>query len=320
MSSSKSVTIMTWNIYAGADFTPLVGTTPEEVPQRVSEIFRQFQATNFPVRAKAIAEQIARKKPDIIGLQEAVLWKLLSPQNGKIRVVYDFVSILLKELEKRDMHYEVIAEKRNTDAMVPSSTGFNVRFIDRDVILARKKSGLSFSNIMTESFENNLSVLVGGQSVTLLSGWASVNVKIDGKKFRLVNTHLEPLSPAVQIAQANELLLGPGATDLPLLFIGDFNSNADGSGTPTYNNLISAGFADAWIKAGKGDGFTCCQDADLLNLNSHLAARIDLILFRGDFKVKKVEVVGENQKDRTPTALWPSDHAGIVATLKFEGY
>ena len=72
--------------------------------------------------------------------------------------------------------------------------------------------------------------------------------------------------------------------------------------------------------AGKGDGLTCCQDADVLNLISQLFVRIDLILFRGDFKVKKVDVVGEEQEDRTPTALWPSDHAGVFASLHLEDH
>jgi hypothetical protein len=27
------------------------------------------------------------------------------------------------------------------------------------------------------------------------------------------------------------------------------------------------------------------------------------------------EVLGEELDDRTPTGLWPSDHAGVVATL-----
>ncbi|WP_238402978.1 endonuclease/exonuclease/phosphatase family protein [Paenibacillus mesophilus] len=320
MSSHNSVKIMTWNIYFGAVLTPAVGTTPEELPQRVTEIFRQFQATNFPVRSRAIADQIARKKPDIIGLQEAAIWQLLLPQKSKVVVEYDFVSILLKELEKRGLHYEVIAIVDTSDVTLPSSTGFNVRFLDRDVIVARKNSDLKFSNIQTKKFDAFLPILVGGKLEKLLFGWASVDVKICGKKFKLVNTHLQPVSPLIpltlqiQLAQANELLRGPGATGLPVVFIGDFNSNSDGSG-PSYNLMINAGFEDTWNIAGKGEGLTCCQDADVLNLTSQLFVRIDLILFRGDFKVKKVDVVGEEQKDRTSTALWPSDHAGVVAEL-----
>ncbi len=316
----KSVKIMTWNIYFGSSLTPVVGTTPVELPQRVTEIYRQFQATNFPVRAGAIADQIAKKEPDIIGLQEVAKWQLLLPQNSKIVVTYDFVSILLKELEKRGLHYQVLAETRDTDVTLPSSHGFNVRFLDRDVILARKHSGLKFSNIQTKNFEASLTVPIGGNLVKTLFGWSSVDVEICGKKFRLVNTHLQPGSPLipetlqVQLAQADELLNGPGATQLPLVFIGDFNSNSNGSG-PSYNKLINAGFKDSWKIAGIGDGLTCCQDADVLNLISQLFVRIDLILFRGDFKVKKIDVVGEEQEDRTRTALWPSDHAGVVATL-----
>jgi endonuclease/exonuclease/phosphatase family metal-dependent hydrolase len=321
---NRNVSFLTWNIYFGTILSPLVGTTPEELPQRVTEVFRLFQATNFPVRAGAIADQIARKKPDIIGLQEAAIWQLLLPQNSEVAVEYDFVSILLKELKKRGLHYEVLAIVDTTDVTLPSSTGFNVRFVDRDAILVRKNSGLTFSNIETENFDAFLTVPVGGKPEKLLFGFISVDVGIFGKKFRLVNTHLQPAADPVtlqiQLAQADELLKGPGDTNLPLVFIGDFNSNSDGSG-PTYNKLISeGGFTDTWEIAGKGDGFTCCQDADVLNLISQLFVRIDLILFRGDFKVKKVDVVGEKQEDRTPTALWPSDHAGVFGSLHLEDH
>ena len=221
------------------------------------------------------------------------------------------------------MHYQVLAETRNTDVTVPSSTGFNVRFLYRDVILARKKTGLKFSNFQSKNFQARLPIPVGGQSVPSISGWASVDVNIFGRKFRLVNTHLQPFSdPAslqVHLAQAEELLTGPAATELPLVFIGDFNSPSDGTGI-AYNNFINAGFNDAWKIEGKGDGLTCCQDADLLNLISQLFVRIDLILFRGNFSVKIVDVVGEEQEDRTPTALWPSDHAGVFGSLHLEDH
>jgi endonuclease/exonuclease/phosphatase family metal-dependent hydrolase len=101
--------------------------------------------------------------------------------------------------------------------------------------------------------------------------------------------------------------------------MGDFNSNADGTGTPTYSKLKDAGFIDAWTVKGKGTGFTCCQSEDLLNQNSSLDERSDLVLFRGDFKVKDIKVVGNSQNDRTISGLWPSDHAGVVTTLKLNG-
>ena len=149
------------------------------------------------------------------------------------------------------------------------------------------------------------------------SSWVSVDVTFDkGDKARIVSTHLTPLSPPIQGLQADELLNGPGNTNLPVVFTGDFNSKADGTGPPTYSKLLAAGFIDAWTIEGKGPGFTCCQDADLLNPNSKLNQRIDLILFRGNFDVKDIEIDGNLQNDRTISGLWPSDHAGVVATLK----
>ncbi len=112
------------------------------------------------------------------------------------------------------------------------------------------------------------------------------------------------------------MLNGTGSTHLPVVFIGDFNANADGIGTPTYTKLIDAGFIDAWTIKGKGNGFTCCQADDLLNNDSSLTERTDLIMFQGDFKIKNIGLVGNSQNDRTIPGLWPSDHAGIVATLK----
>ena len=47
--------------------------------------------------------------------------------------------------------------------------------------------------------------------------------------------------------------------------------------------------------------------------NSTLTDRIDLVLFRGALAVADVSLVGNQQTDRTPSGLWPSDHAGVLA-------
>ncbi len=63
-------------------------------------------------------------------------------------------------------------------------------------------------------------------------------------------------------------------------------------------------------------GYTCCQNANLLNPTSLLNERLDLILFRGPFAVSDVVLVGDDPADKTPSGLWPSDHAGVVARLR----
>lgn len=308
---------MTWNIYIGAELTPLLtATAPDQIPERVTEVFQQFLATNFPLRAKALARQIALKAPDIIGLQEVAKWELIPPNSSK--VVYNFLTILLRELRRKGMRYTVAAQNRNLSAALPSSSGNLIRLTDRDVILVRKTRRFKVDRKQEANFKTNVEIDVGGQTIPILRGWSAIDVKVRRGIFRLINTHLEPDSPEVQVAQANELLTGPAAAKRPVILLGDFNSNADGSGTATYGNLTSAGFQDAWTHVGKGNGFTCCQDADLLNAVSHLNRRIDLILFkkRSNWKAVKASVVGEAQRDRTRTRLWPSDHAGVTAKLK----
>jgi hypothetical protein len=58
----------------------------------------------------------------------------------------------------------------------------------------------------------------------------------------------------------------------------------------------------------------------LLNAESRLNERIDLILFRNkkNWTAVKAEVVGTDQRDRTKTRLWPSDHAGVNVKLQFK--
>ncbi|XLP22147.1 endonuclease/exonuclease/phosphatase family protein [Bacillus toyonensis] len=305
---------MTWNLYLGADLTPLlIATTPAELRQAVTEAFRQFLATNFPIRVEAISRQIILKKPDIIGLQEAELWQLFVP--GLQTVTYDFVELLLNELRKMGLHYEVAAQNKNFSSQLPTSDGNIVRLLDRDVILIRKRSELKVIQRQEANFQTNLTVLIGGQPFTILRGWSSIDVSENGRNFRIITTHLDPNSPTVQVTQGNELLAGPANTNLPLILIGDLNSNADGTGTPTYGNFINAGFQDVWVEVGKGQGFTNQQDSDLLNAASSLNRRTDFILFKNGWNPIVADVVGEEQHDRTPTALWPSDHAGVVASL-----
>jgi len=322
----RTLTVMTRNLYLGVDLGPLFVVPPEQVPAQVAANWAMVQATDFPARAKELAKEVDQKEPDLIGLQEAVLWRIQSPgdfftgNTSATEVVYDFVAILLAELEARDLHYAVVAESTGLDGELPSSTGDDLRLTFRDVILARTDlpaSELKLSNAQSGNFATNLVVPLGGQPFTILRGWVAVDVKIRGKSLRFVTTHLEAFSELVQVAQANELLAGPANTNLPVVLVGDFNSNADGGGTATYGNLIAAGFADVWPLATADSGFTCCQAEDLRNETSLLSERIDLALFRGDFTVDEVDILGETAADQTDSGLWPSDHAGVVATLRF---
>jgi endonuclease/exonuclease/phosphatase family metal-dependent hydrolase len=193
----------------------------------------------------------------------------------------------------------------------------------------------------TANFAHNVSFRIGntGQSVTIPRGWGSVDAKVDDGTFRFINTHLEPeslINPLVneiQVAQGNEILSGPANTDLPVIMAGDYNSRADGTGTQTYSNLIKAGFSDAWTTTHPGElGNTWGHAEDLRNDTVRLTQRLDLVLFRDGTRedglcAVDADIVGDELSDRIsipdptkpagpPLLLWPSDHAGVVATLR----
>jgi hypothetical protein len=50
-----------------------------------------------------------------------------------------------------------------------------------------------------------------------------------------------------------------------------------------------------------------------------LKQRIDLILFReNQINVHDIKLVGAHSSNRIPSGQWPSDHAGVVATLSIK--
>ncbi|MFD2672820.1 endonuclease/exonuclease/phosphatase family protein [Marinicrinis sediminis] len=317
MNHTKQIPIsfLTWNVYVGADLNPTLSSPIQLVPQRVTEAYRQFLATNFPQRAKAIAKQIKKKQPDIIGLQEVARWELIPPRGN--RVVFDFLQILLRQLKLLGLDYKVAAVNRNLSDQLPASTGNIVRLTDRDVILVKNTCRFKIIRRMSANYKASLNVRIGGQTIRILRGYSFIDVKVNGHVFRAINTHLEPLSPKIRQAQANELLAGPASTKLPQILMGDLNSNANRPGMTVYRKALKSGFNDPWTIAGIGKGFTCCQDRDVLSARSRLSERIDYVLFKRkiNWRVIRTKRVGACQASRTPTRLWPSDHAGVFAKL-----
>ncbi|MEO7403230.1 MAG: endonuclease/exonuclease/phosphatase family protein, partial [Burkholderiales bacterium] len=124
----------------------------------------------------------------------------------------------------------------------------------------------------------------------------------------------------IPLAQARELMVTAGNTHWPVVLVGDFNSTANDATNPTfatYRSFIDAGFVDTWLETQPvNPGFTCCQAPDLLNPDSSLNFRIDLVFVRVGIDVVNASVIGDKQVDRTPSGLWPSDHAGVTAKLK----
>jgi len=334
---NTKVTVMTRNVYHGVDAElnqVAAATSFSAFLNATAAVYDGYHERNFPERAAGLAAEIEETQPDVVGLQEVVMVRTDTPADATTtpaeEVSLDYLQILLDKLQARGLHYEPVVQSINWDIEVPTARGFDLRHTDRVVTLIRKdgKSGLEVLGTNSGHFQTNCKLTTGTrQQIEIVRGWTSVDLSIRGKAVRFINTHLDgdcsDVAPAIQLAQAQEILDGPvqEAKDknLPVVLLGDLNSKADGSGTPTYTQLLKpeVGFVDTWAEVGRGSGFTCCQDDDLLNKVSHLSDRRDFVLFsNGSFQTTEAEVVGASPADRTPSGLWPSDHAGVVAKLR----
>lgn len=336
MASSSSshrnpeVTVMTRNLYLGADFNVILGAqSPAEIPLRVSQFYGHVQSTNYPERVKALADEIEETRPHLIGLQEVALYRMQSPSDyiqgvtdpNAQDVVLDFLALLQSELAARDLPYRVVNESPNVDEELPGAVSatefFDLRLTLRNVILARPNVQTTESEWAI--YQARLEIPIGGGSASFTRSYGWITASIAGVTFKFVNTHLETeAAPPIQVAQASELLQLLDDEEGPVILVGDFNSAADGSTTSSYANLTSH-FTDAFVTTQSGaDGFTCCQAADLRNATSTLDRRIDLILHSGPVDATSTQRVGEAPEDRTPSGLWPSDHAGVTGSLRIE--
>jgi endonuclease/exonuclease/phosphatase family metal-dependent hydrolase len=337
--ATPAVKVMSRNLYFGADLTPAArAASLSELLAADASIFAAVHATDFPARAKVLAREIKDADPDLIGVQELALWRqgpvgvLDGPATPSTEVVYDFLASLQSELAAIGAPYSVVRVQQGADIEVPAGAPYNrdIRLTLRGAILAKASlpaGELTVQSTDSATFSNNLTLTTVAGPVTFGSGWESANVTVHRHTFRFVNTHLEPFSNFYRTAQSRELLAGPLNTSGPVVLAGDLNSdpndpvfNEPGSpfnATNPYDQLTGAQFADAWVQANGGAaGPTCCNAADLLNPAPTLTRRIDHVLTKANAgPATRDQVVGTDADNKTPSGLWPSDHAGVVATL-----
>ena len=107
----KVVNVMTRNLYLGSSLAGGVNATSVGALQEgAGEILREVTANDFPVRAKGLAQEILKKKPDLVGLQEVALWRTGPPtlepflntaaKPTASTVRYDYLAELLAQLNK----------------------------------------------------------------------------------------------------------------------------------------------------------------------------------------------------------------------------
>ena len=256
----------------------------------------------------------------------------------------EYVAVMAASPVNADVEFPAIEFDGNCN---PVSIPTDVRLTDRDVLLVRADLpvGLAFR----KNFEFNAPIALDTVLPTqagpvpavyvaeFTRGWGAAVLTVKDQSYTVINTHLEvgdtQLPPdvglnLVQFAQALELGQARASFPTPRLVIGDLNSSPASGLTdprPAYFVLTGAfGMDDVWTEQtvpSKSPGYTCCQAEALTNASSQLDERIDLVLMdTGPLVPEKVKskVVGEETGDKTPSGLWPSDHAGVGAKITFE--
>jgi endonuclease/exonuclease/phosphatase family metal-dependent hydrolase len=327
---TAQITVMTRNLYVGTGVGGVFGaSSSSELLAAGSRAWADLLASDFPTRAGALADEIARSRPDVVGLQEVTLWRdqtpgdvLTQPTPDATHVAFDFLTILQGELSVRGVPYTAVATSTGADVEFPrqgpGADLVDVRLTDRDVLMVRADLADRVSNPRDGRYAAQFSepFLIGPAGST--RGWTSIDYRpAPGTTVRIVDTHLEVNDPGtgpVQEEQGTELLGRVAASPYPVIALGDFNTPADAAVSPTYRNLTAV-LHDAWTAARPADpGATCCHPS-LASPAGREHTRIDLVLTSGNWPVSGVERTSARPFRAAPPPLWVSDHVGVTARI-----
>jgi endonuclease/exonuclease/phosphatase family metal-dependent hydrolase len=324
-----TISVYTQNLYVGADVDAVIeafGVSQEAALAALADAVATLHRTSFPTRAAAIVDEIARTRPDVVGLQEGSKIDVdLSPLGFPLVAHEDFLATLKGALAARGLdNYAVV----DTITNIQVSLLFGlVSLIDYDIMLAntdRVTVGPTFKKI----YDHNDGLFNG---INLIRGYIEAQVTVDGRDYVVVTTHTEgtDITPLVDYKQLHaqqmqEIVDRVNLTDLPAIVMGDLNDFSD---SPMYQTMLDGGFTDAWRALRPGAvGNTCCHLSDLSDPNPNFGRfqqRIDYVFARGLGHANRsvngrITRFGLNDSDRLTGpdgTIWPSDHAGLEATL-----
>ena len=356
------LTVMTRNVYLGGDITRPLRPAPPGVPGPIAlanqnhELRRIVGLTDFPARARLLAHEVAATVPDVIGLQEVATWRsgpieLDPPTDGENRVVpnattvdYDFLQLLLGELQRAGQSYQVVHVQKQSDVEGPAFRGLNpfaadaqaadYRLTMHDVLLKRASSQIKVERAGGGNYAAVLPFELGGKRYEFVRGYNWADVSVGTKRVRLLNTHLESQLSTFAMLQAQELVrtqVMPAGR--PVVLTCDCNSDPldtstkQGEPMPGIKHqdpylFLRTALSDAWLSTGtKAPGFTSGLNETVDEpAPASFTHRIDLVLTRGlagkAVPADKPVVVGTDPANRTTTGLWPSDHAGVVVRVR----
>jgi endonuclease/exonuclease/phosphatase family metal-dependent hydrolase len=235
----------------------------------------------WDLRKDILAEAIRREKPDLFGTQE------LFHEQG-----------------------EYIVEKLPQYAWFGVSRRGNQEDEHMGVFYAKDKLRvLESGNFWLSETPDEPGSSSWNMSLPRMVTWALFEIAGRGQHFYFYNTHFahrrEDETARLNSARLIRDRIAKLPADVPFLMTGDFNAPADGD---VYGVFVPD-LQDAWKRAGSRRG----PEGTFHGFKGQPGrARIDWILYRAPWKVKRAETVTWNKSGRDP-----SDHFPVTAVFEY---
>jgi endonuclease/exonuclease/phosphatase family metal-dependent hydrolase len=263
---AADIDVMTQNQYLGAELAPVLDAATASpfdsaaFSAAVVDALRMIAANHPAERVRALADEINRRGPDVVGLQEAYMFDCLPyPEYPTLpgmgcddpTIKHAFTDHLEGTAAALHGRYVVAGRVTNlrVDALPFSVNGYPalLALADRDAILVRRglqATWVDFGPIASCRKSDQgcnyatapppLSTPLG--SIAIERGFLAVDLKVHGQAYRVFNTHLEqrllapglPETRLLQVGQAYELLgtvMGTWDGVKKVIVVGDINSS-----------------------------------------------------------------------------------------------
>jgi endonuclease/exonuclease/phosphatase family metal-dependent hydrolase len=274
---------------------------------RVATINVWNKAGPWLSRLPLLRRELERLAPEVVGMQEVLRFQPDSAQGAPLTTSNDQATEIAEGLGFH-IAYSVASDYGN-------GLKFGNALLSRSPIIEERSFQLPGSESgETRSLLYGLCATPHGSLPVFVThlNWKFHHGAVRQRQVAFIAERIAELSPI-------------GGPHLPPVLMGDFNAAPDADEIRFLNGLCAINgqtvyFADAWLFAGEGPGYTYDRINDYALKAREPSRRIDYIFVRGPDRQFRGEPMHAelafHAPERTaPQAVWPSDHFGVVADL-----
>jgi endonuclease/exonuclease/phosphatase family metal-dependent hydrolase len=274
---------------------------------RVATINIWNKSGPWPARLALIRRELERLQPEVVGLQEVLRFRPDSAPDAPLTAQNDQLTEIAEGLGYQ-LAYSVASDYGNGLKLGNAVLSRHEIVAEQSFQLPGSESGETRSLLYArcQTPHGNLPVFV-----THLN-WKFHQGSIRQRQVAFIAERVAELAPV-------------RGADLPPVLLGDFNAAPDADEIRFLTGLCALDgktvyFADAWVFAGEGPGYTFDRGNSYAAKAREPSRRIDYIFVRGPDRQYRGEPLRAELAFAAPELggaepVWPSDHFGVVADL-----